>query len=62
VPCPCRTQSSNADYLLLTGRFIDARRAVALGLINLAVPGEDLDAVIDDTARIIAAKPTLVSS
>jgi enoyl-CoA hydratase/carnithine racemase len=47
---------------LLTGRFIDARRAVALGLINLAVPGEDLDAVIDDTARIIAAKPTLVSS
>jgi enoyl-CoA hydratase/carnithine racemase len=43
--------------LLLTGRFIDASRAVALGLINLAVPGEDLDAVIDDTARIIAAKP-----
>jgi enoyl-CoA hydratase/carnithine racemase len=42
--------------LLLTGRFIDASRAVALGLINLAVPGEDLDAVIDDTARIIAAK------
>jgi enoyl-CoA hydratase/carnithine racemase len=43
--------------LLLTGRFIDATRAVALGLINLAVPGEDLDSVIDDTARLIAAKP-----
>src|SRR6202049_2086909 len=43
--------------LLLTGRFIDASRAVALGLVNLAVPGEDLDAVIDDTARIIAANP-----
>ena len=43
--------------LLLTGRFIDASRAVALGLINLAVPAEDLDAVIDDTARLIAAKP-----
>jgi len=43
--------------LLLTGRFIDANRAAALGLINLAVPGDELDAVIDDTARLIAAKP-----
>jgi enoyl-CoA hydratase/carnithine racemase len=43
--------------LLLTGRFIDAGRAVALGLINQAVPGEDLDGVINDTAQIIAAKP-----
>ena len=43
--------------LLLTGRFIDASRAAALGLINLAVPGDELDTVIDDTARLIAAKP-----
>jgi enoyl-CoA hydratase/carnithine racemase len=43
--------------LLLTGRFIDADHAVALGLINLAVPGEELDGVIDETARLIAAKP-----
>ena len=43
--------------LLLTGRFIDAGRAAALGLINLAVPGKDLDSVIDDTAGMIAAKP-----
>jgi enoyl-CoA hydratase/carnithine racemase len=43
--------------LLLTGRFIDAPHAVALGLINLAVPAEDLDGVIDNAARTIAAKP-----
>jgi enoyl-CoA hydratase/carnithine racemase len=49
-------QKASMD-LLLTGRFIDAGRAAALGLINLAVPGDKLDAVIDDTANMIASKP-----
>ncbi len=43
--------------LLLTGEAVDAARAAALGLINRAVPVEELDAVVDATARVIAAKP-----
>ena len=46
-----------AMELLLTGETVDAARAAVLGLINRAVPAEELDAVIDATARVIAAKP-----
>jgi len=46
-----------AMEMLLTGEAIDAERAAALGLINRAVPPEELDAVVDATARVIAAKP-----
>jgi enoyl-CoA hydratase/carnithine racemase len=46
-----------AMEMLLTGETIDAARAAALGLINRAVAAEDLDTVIDATARVIAAKP-----
>lgn len=42
--------------LLLTGRMIDAGRAAALGLINAAVPSDQLDAVVDEAAQAIAAK------
>jgi enoyl-CoA hydratase/carnithine racemase len=42
--------------LLLTGRLIDARRAVEIGFINAAVPLADLDQVVMDTAALIAAK------
>jgi enoyl-CoA hydratase/carnithine racemase len=45
-----------AAEMLMTGRFIDAARAAELGLVNRAVPAEALDAVIDETARLIAAK------
>ena len=43
--------------LLLTGRMITAVRAAELGLINAAVPAEDLDAAVDEAARLIAEKP-----
>jgi enoyl-CoA hydratase/carnithine racemase len=46
-----------AAELLLTGRFIAAARAAELGLINAAVPAERLDAVVDEAAALIAAKP-----
>ena len=46
-----------AMEMLLTGETVDAARAAALGLINRAVPVEELDAVVDATARVIAAKP-----
>jgi enoyl-CoA hydratase/carnithine racemase len=46
-----------ATEMLLTGRFIAANEAVALGLINRAVPAAELDAAIEETAALIAAKP-----
>ena len=46
-----------AAEMLMTGRFIDAARAAELGLVNRAVPAEALDAAIDETAELIAAKP-----
>ena len=46
-----------AMELLLTGRMIDAARAAELGLINRAVPAAELDAAVDDAARLIAEKP-----
>jgi enoyl-CoA hydratase/carnithine racemase len=42
--------------LLLTGRFAGAPEAVAMGLINRAVPADQLDAVVDEAAQAIAAK------
>jgi enoyl-CoA hydratase/carnithine racemase len=47
-----------ATELLLTGKFIDAGEAAALGLINHAVPAADLDKTVDETAAVIAAKAT----
>jgi enoyl-CoA hydratase/carnithine racemase len=46
-----------ATELLMTGRFINATRAAELGLVNRAVSPDALDAVIDETAQLIAAKP-----
>jgi enoyl-CoA hydratase/carnithine racemase len=47
-----------AAEMLLTGRFVSADEAAALGLINRAVPAADLDHVVDETAQLIAAKPS----
>ncbi len=46
--------------MLLTGAPIDARRAVALGLINKAVPAEALDEAVAELAATILAKPARV--
>jgi len=42
--------------MLLTGRFIDAAEAAAIGLINRAVPAAELDQAVDAAAGAIAAK------
>jgi enoyl-CoA hydratase/carnithine racemase len=42
--------------MLLTGKFIDAARAEALGLINRAVPPAELDAAVNESANAIADK------
>lgn len=47
-----------AMEMLLTGDMIDAERAVSLGLINHAVPAEEIDTVVDDLCEKIAGKAT----
>ncbi|MBI3515790.1 MAG: enoyl-CoA hydratase [Proteobacteria bacterium] len=45
--------------MLLTGEMIDAETATQLGLINRAVPADQLDAEIARVANLIAAKSAL---
>ncbi|MFO0958467.1 MAG: enoyl-CoA hydratase-related protein [Isosphaeraceae bacterium] len=44
-----------AKEMLFTARPIDAARALALGVLNRVVPAEEIDAVVLDLARAIAA-------
>ena len=46
----------DALEMLLTGRFVGAPEAAAMGLINRAVPIDELEAVVDQAAHAIAAK------
>lgn len=48
---------SKARELLMTGDLLEAREAQALGLINYAVPAEELDAKVDQIAARILANP-----
>ncbi|MGI8842032.1 MAG: enoyl-CoA hydratase [Caulobacteraceae bacterium] len=57
VPLSRNVPRKAALEMLLTGRFVGAAEAARLGLINRAVAAGDLDRVIDETARAIAAKP-----
>ncbi len=55
-----RNLSRKAAFeMLVTGEFVDAATAVARGLINHAVPAEQLDAEVDRIARLIEAKPAV---
>jgi enoyl-CoA hydratase len=51
---PRAVGTSVASELLLTGRFIDARRALATGLVSEMVPDAELDAAADKLAREMA--------
>ena len=46
-----------AADLALTGRIVDAREALALGLVSAVVPDAELDAVAAERAALIAALP-----
>ncbi len=48
------------NELLFTGDRIDARAALAAGLVNRVVPGDDLDAAAWDLARRIVPTPLAV--
>ncbi len=47
-----------AKEYLLTGELLTAKEAAAIGLINRAVPGTELDTHVDGVAEKLAAGPT----
>jgi enoyl-CoA hydratase/carnithine racemase len=49
----------HASELLMTGKFIDAQRAAAIGLYNRVVPAADLEREAFALARELAAGPAL---
>jgi len=51
-----------AMEMLLSGEPVDAPQAAALGLINYAVPPDELDATVDAWAAKLAAGPTALLS
>jgi enoyl-CoA hydratase/carnithine racemase len=57
VPLLRNVPAKQAMEMLVTGDFIDAREAVARGLVNRAVPASQLDAEIEKLVVSILAKP-----
>jgi enoyl-CoA hydratase/carnithine racemase len=49
----------HAMEMLLTGNFIDARRAHEMGLVNTVVAPEALDVAVSELAALIASKSAL---
>ena len=49
--------AARAKELILLCERIDAAEALRLGLVNRVVPDDDLDGIVDDWARRLAAKP-----
>ncbi|MTJ05245.1 MAG: enoyl-CoA hydratase [Sediminimonas qiaohouensis] len=48
--------AKHAFEMLTTGQFVEADRAMALGLINRVVPPEDLEAATEELAQHVASK------
>lgn len=49
--------TSKTMELLLSAKDIDARQALALGLVDRVVPSEDIETAAQETAEKIASKP-----
>jgi len=62
VPVSRNLGRKQAMELLLTGDFIDANQAVTQGLINKAVPAEELDATVQHYTDSILAKSAVAVS
>jgi enoyl-CoA hydratase/carnithine racemase len=63
VPVSRAMPQKKALELLFTGDFIDAQAAVQFGLINQAVPAEELDAAVERLcAAIVSKSPYAVAS
>ncbi len=62
VPIMRAVGRKRAMEMLLTGRPIDAATAVSWGLINRAVPGDQLDAAVDELIdAVTASSPAVVT-
>lgn len=59
VPLLRNVPAKHAMEMLVTGEFIDAREAAQRGLVNRAVPPEQLDAEIERLVASILEKPRL---
>jgi enoyl-CoA hydratase/carnithine racemase len=59
VPLLRNVPPKKAMEMLVTGDFIDAKEAVARGLVNDAVPAAELDARIERLLESILAKPRM---
>ena len=57
VPLVRNVPAKRAMEMLLTGDFIDARTALAEGLVNRVVPPEALDAEVQSLVQSIVQKP-----
>ena len=57
VPLSRNVPRKQAFEMLVTGEFIDARAALARGLVNRVVEAQELDAEIGRLASVILAKP-----
>jgi len=57
VPLLRNLQPKQAMEMLVTGDFISAREAVTRGLVNRAVPREQVDEEVESLLRSILAKP-----
>ena len=62
VPLARNVLRKQAMEMLLTGDFIDAHTAVERGLINRAVPADQLEAAVNELARKIIAKSSVAVS
>lgn len=61
VPVSRAVGRKRAMEMLLTGDFVDARTALAWGLVNHVVPEEQLDRAVDDlVAKIARSSPLTV--
>jgi 2-(1,2-epoxy-1,2-dihydrophenyl)acetyl-CoA isomerase len=56
---PRRVGPVRARSLLLLGRRLDGREAMAWGAIHLAVPRRELDPAVDDVVSVLASGPTV---
>ena len=62
VPLGRNVLRKQAMEMLLTGDFIDAHTAVQRGLINHAVPADQLDAAVNELAQKIISKSSVAVS